>query len=478
MVKKVRKFSLLDLYYRGILRSRARREIELTLRDPIRWDLYFNNQEEGNSIHWLAIINSLVISSLLSAMVVMIFAKTLVGEGRGSPKGGHLEEGKVKLKAKKWQNGTRSLKEKHATSLIETPGEADLNDLSSDDDYTEDVTGWKLLHADVFRVPQHADILAPMIGSGTQLVFMACGLLILSTVGVLNPSFRGGFVSVGVGLYIFAGLIAGFFSARIHKTFGGLDWRRNTFLTALFSPGILFTSLVILNLFVWAQASSTALPFGTLVGLLALWLLIQLPLIYIGGWYGEHHGTPYDHPTKTNSIPRQIPNQPWYIKPVCSAILAGLIPFSVIFIELLFVCRSIWQDKSGYYYVFGFLSVVSFVNIVTIMEVTIVATYIQLCAENYHWWWQSALTGAGSTVWIYIYCGWFYWTKLHIQGFASGLLFFCYCGLACAVYGLLMGTVGFMTAYTFVRMIYRWADFLKKSLLCGLTYSGRAIKVD
>jgi hypothetical protein len=53
----------------------------------------------------------------------------------------------------------------------------------------------------------------------------------------------------------------------------------------------------------------------------------------------------------------------------------------VIFIELLFVFRSLWQDKSGYYYVFGFLSCVSLVLIVTVIEVTIVTTYVQLCAE-------------------------------------------------------------------------------------------------
>ena len=419
-----------------------------------RWDLYFNNQEEGNSIHWLAIINSLVISSLLSAVVVMIFARTMVGDGRARSKDGNVEEGKIKIRSKRPRNGPKNPREKPTAGLLEQKGELEPDELSSDEELLEDVTGWKLLHGDVFRTPTYAGFLAPLIGSGTQLVFMAFGLLTLSTFGVLNPSFRGGFVSVGVGLYIFAGLIAGFFSARFYKTFNGTDWRRNTLITALLFPGVIFTSLFILNFFVWAQASSTALPFGTLVGLVTLWLLIQLPLVYIGSWFGEHHSKPYEHPTKTNSIPRQIPEQPWYTTPTYSAILAGLVPFAVIFIELLFVCRSIWQDKSGYYYVFGFLSVVSFVNIVAVMEVTIVATYIQLCAENYHWWWQSVFTGAGSAAWIYFYCVWYYWTKLHVQGIISGLLFFCYCALACAVYGLLMGTVGFMTAYTFVRRIY------------------------
>lgn len=425
-----------------------------------RWDLYFNNQEESTSIHWLAILNSLVICGLLTAVVVMIIAKTAVGDGRRSSKDGVLEEGKIKLKSKKTRTGNRSPREK-TNGLLDHKSEAEVEvDSSSDEEFVEDITGWKLLHGDVFRAPPLAGVLAPLIGSGTQLVFMATGLLILSTLGVLNPSFRGGFVSVGMGLFVFAGIFSGYFSGRLYKTFNGKDWRRNTLITALLFPGLLFSTIFILNLFVWAQASSTALPFGTLLSLIALWLLIQLPLVYCGSWYGFHRSNPYEHPTKTHSIARQVPEQPWYMKSIYSILLAGLIPFAVIFIELLFVFRSIWQDKSGYYYVFGFLSVVSLVCIVTIVEVTIVATYIQLCSENYNWWWQSVFIGSGSAVWIFLYCVWFYWTKLHIQGFVSGLLFFSYSLLACTVYGLLTGTVGFLTAYAFVRRIYGYVSIL------------------
>jgi hypothetical protein len=38
-------------------------------------------------------------------------------------------------------------------------------------------------------------------------------------------------------------------------------------------------------------------------------------------------------------------------------------------------------DKTGYYYMFGFLAVVSFILLVTIVEVSVVATYLQLCSE-------------------------------------------------------------------------------------------------
>lgn len=347
-----------------------------------RWDLYFVNQEESSKIHWLAIVNSLVIAAVLSAIVVVILARTISRDIKGYKEGG-LEEGKPRPKRTK---GTASPRKSAETGgLLEQPDaepttlEDELH--SSDDDMPEDITGWKLVHSDVFRTPAHGHVLAPLIGSGSQLLVMAVGLVALACFGILNPSFRGGFISVGVALFILAGVFSGYFSARVYKTFGGTVWKQNALLTASLFPGLLFSTVFILNLFVWAQASSTALPLGTLFGLIALWLLIQLPLVYVGSWYGFVRAGSYTHPIKATSIPRQIPQQSWYSRSVQSIFLAGLIPFAVIFIELLFVFRSMWQDKSGYYYVFGFMAVVCAILILAVMETTVIAVYIQLCAE-------------------------------------------------------------------------------------------------
>src|SRR5690606_18914332 len=108
----------------------------------------------------------------------------------------------------------------------ETGGDGDL-DMDSDDEALEDASGWKLLHADVFRTPEYGYLLAPLVGSGMQLLLMALGLVFLSALGVLNPSFRGGFISVGVGLFVFNGLFSGYFSARVFKMFDGKRWRSN-----------------------------------------------------------------------------------------------------------------------------------------------------------------------------------------------------------------------------------------------------------
>ncbi|KAJ5476825.1 Sodium:alanine symporter [Penicillium sp. IBT 31633x] len=416
-----------------------------------RWDLYFTNQDESSMTHWLAIINSLTICIVLGVTVFVIWSRTVQGDlkGRGD---GAMDDRKIKSQSRR-RNGKSG--EKKGEGLLEESVDVERDaDYSSDDEALEDTSGWKLLHGDVFRTPAYSGLLAPLVGSGMQLLFMASGLLLLSCLGVLNPSFRGGFVSVGMGLFVFAGLFSGYFSGRLYKTFGGGAWRKNTLITALLFPGLAFSLVLILNLFVWAQASSTAIPFSTLIGLLALWLLIQVPLVYIGSWLGYVRAMPWEPPLKTNAIPRQIPLQPWYLRSPLGPVLTGLIPFAVLFIELLFVFKNLWQDKTGYYYVFGFLGVVSTVLIITVVEVTVIATYSQLCSENYHWWWQSFLTGGSSAFWIFAYCIWYYLFKLHITGFVSSLLFFSYSFLACAVYGLLTGTVGFLAAYGFVRRVY------------------------
>lgn len=99
--------------------------------------------------------------------------------------------------------------------------------------------------------------------------------------------------------------------------------------------------------------------------------------------------------------------------------------------------------------------------------------------QNYHWWWQSFFVGGGSALWVFLACTWYYFFKLHITGFVSSMLFFAYSFLACLVYGLLTGTIGFLAAYAFVRRIYGCVGIPSKYILRVLmTILNRAIKAD
>lgn len=59
--------------------------------------------------------------------------------------------------------------------------------------------------------------------------------------GMLSPSSRGALMTAGIFMYVFMGLIAGYFSARLYKTLKGRQWKRAAFLTAVLYPGTVFS---------------------------------------------------------------------------------------------------------------------------------------------------------------------------------------------------------------------------------------------
>merc|ERR1719217_1055587 len=109
------------------------------------------------------------------------------------------------------------------------------------------------------------------------------------------------------------GVFAGYCSARLYKMFNGEDWKKTTLITAFFYPGILFAVFFVLNLLIWEQKSSGAVPFTTMFALLVLWFGISVPLCFLGAFLGFKKA-PVSLPVRTNQIPRQIPAQPWFVR--------------------------------------------------------------------------------------------------------------------------------------------------------------------
>ena len=64
-----------------------------------------------------------------------------------------------------------------------------------------------------------------------------------------------------VMLFLGMGVAAGYTAARSYKTFKGKNWQKTTLYTAFLFPGTIFTLVFIMNLFVWAEGSSQAIPF-------------------------------------------------------------------------------------------------------------------------------------------------------------------------------------------------------------------------
>ena len=263
-----------------------------------RWDYILESMPHTN-IQWFSILNSLVIVLFLTGMVAMILLRTL-----------HKDI-------------------------------ARYNQVDSEDDAQEEF-GWKLVHGDVFRAPRHSMLLSVFLGSGSQVFCMTLITLLFACLGFLSPANRGALMTCAMVMFVCLGATAGYVSARLYKSFGGSKWKLNVILTGTLCPGIVFALFFILNLILWAKGSSAAIPFSTLIGLLALWFLVSLPLTFVGAYMGFKRRV-IEHPVRTNQIPRQIPEQSMYTQPVPGMVMGGILPFGCIFIQLFFILNSIWS---------------------------------------------------------------------------------------------------------------------------------------
>lgn len=372
-----------------------------------RWDYILESMPHTN-IQWFSIMNSLVIVVFLSGMVAMIMLRTL-----------HKDI-------------------------------ARYNQMDSMEDAQEEF-GWKLVHGDVFRPPRKGMFLAVLVGNGCQLFFMTLITLVFACLGFLSPANRGALMTCAMVLYVCLGTPAGYVSSRIYKTFGGEKWKSNVILTAFFCPGMVFGTFFLLNLVLWVKGSSAAIPFSTLVALLALWFGISVPLTFIGAYFGFRK-RPIEHPVRTNQIPRQIPDQSMYTRPLPGIVMGGVLPFGCIFIQLFFILNSIWSHQT--YYMFGFLFLVFIILIITCSEATILLCYFHLCAEDYHWWWRSFLTSGFTAIYFFVYCIHYFFTKLEMVGFTSTFLYFGYTAMIVFLFFLLTGSIGFFACFWFVSKIY------------------------
>ncbi|KAK1436888.1 hypothetical protein QVD17_02672 [Tagetes erecta] len=309
-----------------------------------RWDAYLVKNDD--SVHWFSIINSLIIILFLSGMLAMIMMRTLYKDI------------------------------------------SNLNQLDPQDESKEE-TGWKVVHGDVFRAPVNSELLSVFVGSGVQIFGMTLVTMILALLGFISPSNRGSVITLTFLIWVFMGLFAGFSSACVYKSLKGIEWEKTTFKTSFMFPGISFVIFFVLNALVWGENSFGIVSFGTMFVLVSLWLWISAPLVFIGAYLGFKKPV-IDNPVKTNKIPRQVPEQPWYKKPVFTILVGGILPFVVIYVELFFVLTSVWFNQ--FYYIVGFICIAFVILIITCAEIAIVLCYFQLCNEDYNWWWLAYLT--------------------------------------------------------------------------------------
>lgn len=390
-----------------------------------RWDLYFEGEVNDDQIHWLSLINSLVLVSFLSAVVGVVLLRTLNRDIQTYNSNIDLATDNIVVETDKADTFTNS--------------------------------GWKLISNDVFRIPSHPLILSVTLSSGVQVFFTIIGVLVFSTVGFLGPNVHNSVLSTSLFFFILGGTAAGYSGVRFYKNFTNNNTEpvslKKQIMFGATLPAIVLSLVLVLNCIVWAKDSSNALPFGTVVLLIFFLLVLEVPLSIIGGVVGNKAPSAKINANLSKPI-REIPMLPKFLSLKYMIPIFGLIPFGTIYVELLFIFRSVWLEKTSFYYMYGFLLFTICLLFVVVLESVIVGLYLALIYGDWRWQWRSFWIGSSVACYIEVYSVYYFFTKLNVADFSSVILFFSYTTILSVLVGLAMGSVGLYGGSLFVYRIY------------------------
>lgn len=329
----------------------------------------------------------------------------------------------------------------------------DFRDFEALDETDEsDEYGWKMLYGDVFRFPRALTLLCPFLGTGVQLLLLSVILLAFGMLEFFHPLSRGTIYTTGVCCYALTAGVAGFVSGYVYKQMGGSAWVRNALMTVGIFNGPVGCVWLYLNAIALLYKSTRALPLWTIASIALLWATVTIPLTLFGAIVGKNQSRPFEAPSRTAKIPREIPKCSWYRKPTFVAVVSGLMPFSSIYVEMYFIFGAVWGHKI--FQVYEMLAIVFCILLIVTTITTATAVYFQLLMENYKWAWASVLYGGSVGVYMLCYSTFYYIWPSPLKGFMQGNFFFGTMLVVSYAFFLMCGTVGFFAARKFVLFLY------------------------
>lgn len=386
-----------------------------------RYSLYVDPSLKGNEgrMHWFAIINALVLVSLISMLAAAVLLKTL-----------HSET-------------------------------------------SSNVSVWQAVANEVFLQGDRIPELCVLAGTGVQLMFTIAGSCLLFS--SQSASLSHSVLSAAMTLFVFAGFFAGFSSVQFYKRFVAHPNFDASLKIALLSgsllTGLCSVVLLLCNLFTFEKQSSRVINLSTIMVLVSIYILLQVPISITGGFLSNKVDmfeillkgralTPTEPSVNTHrDIPPQSKLLKWkYLLPTC-----GLIPFSIIFIEMVYMYKSLFVNKSSVgatssNSIFSFLTITTILLSIVVAEISIITTYLRLNGGDYmNWQWKSFFTSSGSILLYLTVYTFYYLSKMKMVDAVSPILYVIYSTMLNVLVSIACGSLGLISSSWFVYNIYTYA---------------------
>jgi len=391
-----------------------------------RFNRYLEYDFFEHKIHWFSVFNSFMMVIFLCGLVALILLRTVKNDFAR-----YAKEDEIDVEG------------------IQVLGED---------------SGWKQVHGDVFRPPEHLVVFAAVLGTGWQLAVLVVLVILYAIAGpYLHGNMyedRGEMVSTFIVSFALSSTIAGYVSGSFYKQYfpssrseASSNWQQVMFGTIALFPTLVITVCSVLNMISVYYDTINALPISVILKMISIWGFVSIPLTVLGTVLGRHLGAKYDPPCRVNSIPRPIPVAQWYCRPWIIICMSGILPFGSIFIEMYFIFTAFWSYK--FYYVYGFVLLIYGILVMVTISTTIVAIYCTLNSENYHWQWISLGCSASTATYVFLYSIFYFWFKTQMSGLLQVSYYFGYTLLFCVSLFFICGAIGVWGSSVFVHKIYR-----------------------
>ena len=318
-----------------------------------RFDRYLDPAFFEHQIHWFSLLNSFMMVVFLCALVLLILSRTIKTAlaPNASGAGSALLE-----KCVDPETGATSFRPNSSSS----PGPAEV--------FGQEDAGWKLLVGDVFRAPRYLLLYSVLLGTGVQLFLLVLALLLLALISTVYDESRGLLTALFLITYSLTSGASGYVAGSYYKLHGGLHYKRALVAVMILYPSLVLGVVLFLSILSLIQGSNTGLSLGALAMVVLVWVCVSVPLSIAGTLFARQRTQTGVFPCRVNAIRRLIPSETqslqqsgstvlplsnvsvsWYSNYWVLVLMAGILPFGSIFIELTMVLTSFWSYK--FYYV-------------------------------------------------------------------------------------------------------------------------------
>ena len=430
-----------------------------------RWDYFLNSgelsDEQSSQFHWMSFANSVIIVLSISLITLIIYIGVM-----------HTDK-----------NNPHSNK-----FMINIEG-IGAEDVLNNDKYSKNsvymvAKDWiQNGKPDLFSLKG----LIVLVSFGVQFLFTVIGSLTISCSMNKLHNVRNSVLTMAILCFVIGAFMASFVGTRLSIVSKTRRFNANYFgdnknfkcrekFSPIFAiicgsslPGMIMISTFLLNSIVWAHDSTNALPFKTIVFFISVYFIVCIPLSLFGGIVANNIPLPQywlsgitidESDSKNNKL--FLPKSPNKFNPLvnCGIYLCGVFPLLVIYVEMQYVYKSLWLEKTTFYYFYGFLFLSIILLCVLTMEISVIGSYLlmRFCFEDKvvrnNWRWKCFEMGFSGGVYMELYSLYYIFAVLNIHGFSSILISICYSLLFNIMCGLGLGALSYLTASWFINKIY------------------------